>query len=152
MTRARWMLGVAVVLVVGLSPVRADSLPRIAGNVYGIELCPQSICQSAIFVGVFQGRVGLNPNAIGTFATAVTHEDLPPPYTTSAITGGLWALSTLLWHFEGGTTGTLYNNGDNSYTVTVNMRLTGGGLGRVTFVGRLDHNVFPPTIIGQISQ
>jgi hypothetical protein len=116
-------------------------------------LCPQSICGSAIFVGVFGGRIGANPHTFGTVAVSVTHDPLPAPYQVAAVTGGLWQLSTLAATY-GGTiaSGTLFNNGNNTYTVTVTMVLLRGGSGSMSFVGILDHRVFPPTIKGLISQ
>ena len=65
-------------LVFMLSPTNAQaSSPTIAGQVSGLELCPQFICGAAIFIGGFQGQIGLNPNASGVVATAIKHGDLP---------------------------------------------------------------------------
>jgi len=151
--RLSW-LAVAVVLAVGSIPVQASSVPRIQGRVAGIELCPQSLCGAAVFVGLFRGQVGANPFAIGSMAVAVNHDPLPDVEDEAAITGGLWQLQLLNGRrFVGAVTGgSLFNNGDNTYHVSVNMLLTSGGTGTLSFEGTLSHNVFPPTINGIISQ
>lgn len=151
MKRTLWLAVVVVACVVSSGQVQAASIPRIAGAVSGIELCPQSVCGSAIFVGVYVGRVGPFPFTIGTVAVAVNHDPLPSAYNCAQITGGQWQLSDIRT-FRGTAKGELCNDGDNSYTVTVEMKLTSGGVGSLNFDGRLDHNVFPPTIKGLITQ
>ena len=141
------------VLVIGAGSVQADSTPIIRGGVSGLELCPQSVCGSAIFVGVFSGQVGWNTRALGTVAVAVQHNPLPVGAgECTAITGGEWAMWVGLRKFGGSTTGELCDNGDNTFAVTVNMELESGGTGDTVFHGTLDHNVFPPTIRGVITQ
>jgi len=44
------------------------------------------------------------------------------------------------------------DNGGNTFTVDMTMVLLRGGVGTLQFTGLLNHNVFPPTIIGTISQ
>jgi hypothetical protein len=133
--------------------VRADSTPVIQGVVSGLELCPQSLCGAAVFVGVFQGQVGVRSNALGLIAVAVQHEPLPEETDDcAAITRGLWELKVLLRKFVGSASGELCYNGDNTYSVGVTMSLLGGGGGEMFFAGTLDHNVFPPTIRGVITQ
>ena len=138
----------------GATRVQAASLPVINVTTYGIELCPQSICGAAIFTGVLYGQVGLNPKAVGTFAVAVTHEDLPDPYETSAVTGGVFELAIGLRRIKGFVApgGTLFNNGNNTYTVDATLVITSGGIGTLHYKGLLNHNVFPPTIIGPLTQ
>ena len=65
------------------------------------------MCGSAIFVGVFQGRVGINPKAIGTIAVQVKHDPLPLPGHHAAITGGSWQLLSGLRLITGDVTGDL---------------------------------------------
>lgn len=151
--RLSW-LAIAVVVILGTMPVQASSIPRIRGAVAGIELCPQSICGAAVFVGLFRGQVGVNPLALGTMAVAVNHDPLPDVEDAAAITGGFWQLHLLNGRrFVGAVTGgTLFNNGDNTYHVSVEMLLTSGGTGTLSFEGTLSHNSFPPTISGTISQ
>jgi len=48
--------------------------------------------------------------------------------------------------------GTLFNNSNNTFTVEATLILTSGGSGQLHYVGLLDHNVFPPTIVGPIFQ
>ncbi len=155
MRRLLPLLALASVLLVGTVPVRADSLPVINGSVSGIELCPQSLCGAAVFVGVYSGQVGRNYHAFGTMATAITHDDLPDVGQTAAITGGLWRLRLLSGRTIAGdvTGGTLANpRGDNTFDVTVDLHLVTGGAGWLTFSGILSHNNFPPTINGSLTQ
>jgi len=154
MTRRLSWLVLVLVVIAGVAPMRASSLPVIQGQVSGIELCQQSVCGSAIFVAVFSGQAGASAHALGTVAVAVTHDPLPDPEETAAITGGVWQLQLLSGRRFAGivTAGTLFNNGDNTYHVVADMLLTSGGIGTMTFEGTLNHNTFPPTIVGQISQ
>jgi hypothetical protein len=153
MKRAIAALVLFGVLAAGAVPVRADSVPVIQGAVSGLELCPQSLCGAAVFVGVFQGQVGFRPNALGLIAVAVQHDPLPVVAGDCAsITEGLWDLRVGLRRFAGTTAGELCYNGDNTYAVSVGMQLLFGGTGQAFFTGTLDHNVFPPAITGVIAQ
>lgn len=151
--RLSWIV-IVLVLVAGALPVRASSTPVIAGNVAGVELCPQSVCGAAIFAAVFSGQVGANPFAFGTVAVAINHAPLPDPGNTAAILGGQWTIRLFSGRTFTGlvTGGSLFNNDDNTFHVIANMLLTGGGAGTLTFEGTLSHRVFPPTIVGRISQ
>jgi hypothetical protein len=153
MKRALAAVSLCVVLVCGAVPVRADSTPVLQGIVSGLELCPQSLCGAAVFVGVFQGQFGARPNALGLVAVAVKHDPLPEVAgVCAAITQGLWDLRVGFRRLVGTTAGQLCYNGDNTYSIGVAMQLLSGGSGEVFFAGTLDHNVFPPTIVGQITQ
>jgi hypothetical protein len=152
MKRALPFLIPALILTIGLGPVQAVSTPVIQGQVSGLELCEQAVCGSAIFVAVFAGRVGVNPLALGVIAVAVNHDPLPGPLACAAITSGSWDLWAAGRHFHGSVTGTLFNTGQNTYVVRTALTLTSGGTGVLGFQGLLDHNVFPPTIKGLISQ
>jgi len=150
MKRASAVLLLIGALAGGAIPVRADTTPIIQGAVSGLELCPQSICTVAVFVGVFHGQVGFVRNALGLIGVAVHHEALPTVANACAdITDGVWELRVGLRRFVGGTVGELCYNGDNTYDVSVAMSLGGGVM---HFKGVLDHNVFPPTIKGGITQ
>jgi hypothetical protein len=140
---------VLVLLLTG-SIVHASS-PLIQGRVSGVELCPQTVCEAAIFTGVFQGRIGLNPFAVGSVTVAIKHQPLPEPGHTSAITGGQRELQTLFRRYSGDvdrSTGTIRNNGDLTFHVFAVLVLTDGGSGAVRFDGTLHHDVFPPTVDG----
>ena len=122
----------------------------------GIELCPQFICGSAIFAGVFHGTVDNKPTK-GSFSVSVTHEALPTTAGQSSdITGGSWFIRTKTKVFFGDITGGTITNNDaaiaNTFLVSVTLALDHGGTGTLTFNGLLNHNDFPPTIIGTISQ
>ena len=143
----------ALVLLAGTAPLRAESRPAIDGDVSGLELCEQAVCGAAIFVGVYQGRVGLNPFALGLMSVAVTHEDLPALEETADITGGVWRLRLLSGRLISGIVvgGVLANpRGDDTFDATVELLVTSGGSGTLTFEGLLDHNVFPPTVNGSL--
>jgi hypothetical protein len=142
-----------ILLIGGVRPVGAVSSPIIDARIFGIELCPQFVCGVAIFTGALRGQVGGNPDAIGSFAVAVTHEDLPDPYETAAITGGVFEFRVGLRRIKGYVaTGGLLNNGNNTFTVKAVLVIQSGGSGTVEFTGLLNHNTFPPTISGAITQ
>lgn len=144
---------VILALMLSVAPARAASTPVVNVMTYGIELCPQSICGAAIFTGVLYGRVGSRPAVIGTFVVAVTHEDLPAPLGTAAITGGAFELAVGLQRIRGVVSGgTLFNNGDNTFTVNATLTILSGGSGTLHYQGLLNHNVFPPTVIGPLTQ
>lgn len=148
----RTTLSIALILVSTL-PVTAVSNPVITGNIAGVELCPQSICGAAVFAGDFIGQVDSRP-ARGVFWTGITHDPLPTEMgDISGIDGGVWLIRTRGQMFSGVVAdGTLTNNGDNTFTVALTLVLGRGGNGTLTFDGILDHNPFPPTIIGTVSQ
>lgn len=143
---------VIIAIAVSSVTVRASSWPIISGQVSGIELCPQAWCGVAVFTGVFKGQVGFFP-AIGTIAVAVHHGPLPVVKDAcTPIPDGVWTLKTLLRKFEGVAAGELCYNGDNTFRIDVDMQITSGGTGPLHFEGTLDHNVFPPTVKGFITQ
>src|SRR5262245_18821881 len=85
-----------IFLAVTTAASAQSSDPIIQGGVQGIELCPKFICGRAYFTGIFQGRIGGNPSALGIINTALDHDDLPTEIGVSAnITGGDWELRTL---------------------------------------------------------
>jgi hypothetical protein len=145
-------IGLTMLLVAGALPVQASSTPSIQGRVAAIELCAQFQCGAAIFVGVFTGQVNGAP-ALGTVAVAVTHDDLPEPGDPPAAihNGGLWAIQLLSGRkFSGAVTGgSLVAHPDNTFTVSVDMAVSGGGT--LHFGGILNHNTFPPTLTGLIA-
>jgi len=137
-----------------MAPLPAIAGPAITGGVSGLELCPQSICDEAVFAGAFVGKVNTKPTT-GAFWTGITHDDLPTVAGQStAITGGTWMIRTKTKVFTGVVQpgGTLTYNGDNTFTVSLTMVITSGGSGSMQFTGILDHNPFPPTIVGTITQ
>src|SRR5262245_12275122 len=73
MKRALALLVVFGALVV---PIRADSVIPLSGLISTIELCEQAACHVAVFFGFFQGQLGDNPNAVGTIAITVNHDQL----------------------------------------------------------------------------
>jgi hypothetical protein len=148
----RYLLQLAVValFLITVQPVRASS-PTIAGEISGVELCPETACGAAIFTGTFQGTVGNKPTP-GFFWVAVQHQPLPIfEGNPSAIFGGKWNLSTF-WGKFGGTVlgGNISNNGNNTFNVSVTLELTSGGT--VLGAAVLNHNDFPPTVEGKLFQ
>lgn len=143
-------------LLLVASQAMAASVPKLTGSVSGTELCPQFICGSAIFAGSFKGKVN-GKATIGSFWTGVNYQEPLPSGTShdsTPITGGTWLIWTTRGTFSGNIEygGTITANGDNTFDVSAVLDLTGGGTGSVNFDGTLNHNVFPPTIVGTISQ
>jgi hypothetical protein len=151
MMRRSWVLAGATVLL--WSGVVAGSQPVITGKVEGMETCPQSSCGSAQFLGTSQLQVGATQGK-GGFLVQVNHGPIPLlPGGSSPITGGQWAISANQTVFTGGvSTGSLVNNGNNTFTVTLTLLVAGGGTGTLSFTGILDHNTLPPTIVGIVTQ
>jgi hypothetical protein len=48
--------------------------------------------------------------------------------------------------------GSLLNNGNNTFTVELILSLLSGASGTLSFTGILDHNTLPPTIVGVVAQ
>ena len=148
-------------LVVGFAfllssqPAHAISIPSVSVQGTGIELCPQSVCGFAVFFGVVQGQVGSNNNALGLIAAALNHEELPTVSgACAAITGGFWGMFLVTSEQLTGLAlpgGRLCSRGDNTFSVSVTLLMTGGGFGTVKFNGVLDHNTLIPTWSGTLS-
>jgi hypothetical protein len=141
----------AVLFLVGTIPVQASSITPINGGVSALELCPQSFCGAAIFSGLFVGQAGTKPFAVGVISVAAIHHPLPPIDQFADITGGVWSLRLFSGaRFTGTvTSGSLFNNGDDTFDVEVQM-LLGSETTQYTFIGTLSHQVFPPTLIGEV--
>ena len=123
-----------------------------SGAVAGIELCPQSICDFALFVGGFEGELNSRPTS-GGFVAAITHAPLPDPLLTAAITGGEWTITAGRRVLQGDVTGgTILNLNSTQFCVVMELEITAGGKGTLYFTGLLDHGPFPPTITGIVSQ
>ena len=157
--RHRTAATVALTLSILALQVVTASTPVITGAIQGVELCPQSICDAAIFAGDFTGQVNSKPTS-GFFGAAITYDEpLPSQPFSTEITGGSWAIHTRLRTVGGKILdgGTLTNIGppsgetEDRFTVTLTMEITKGGFGTLHFTGILDHNQFPPTIAGEIT-
>jgi hypothetical protein len=104
MKRCLCQLVVVALFLIAVQPVRASS-PTIAGEISGVELCPEIACGAAIFNGTFQGTVGNKPTP-GFFWVAVQHEALLPeilrPFLAAS---GVYPLSggSLVVRCSGGT-------------------------------------------------
>jgi hypothetical protein len=96
----------------------------------------------------------------GSFTVAVQYnEPLPNRGSgeSTAITNGSWSIVTKKDVFFGGLTGTITDNdsaSQNTFVVTAILQLdpNSSGSGIFYFSGILDHNDFPPTIAGFVSQ
>jgi hypothetical protein len=152
MKRRFGLIALCLVIVAGATSARADSLPIIEGRASLLEFCPQAWCGTALFAGVFQGRVGFNPRAFGFIAVAANHGPLPTPGGPPAPLAGAWQLQVGLRQFRGSVVGSLEANPDNTFDVNGVMTILQGGSGELFFEGLLNHNVFPPTLIGDIMQ
>lgn len=142
----------ACVLAASAVSLSADSRPALAGQVAGIEVCPQFICGFALFVGQFEGELN-SRDASGSFVGAITHEPLPAVFGTADLTGGQWTITANNRVLQGrGGGGSIVNIDGSRYCVEMAMEVTSGGRGQLYFTGLLDHNPFPPTIGGLVTQ
>jgi hypothetical protein len=142
----------AIVLAFSAVTLSADSRPVLTGFASGIELCPQSICGFALFVGGFEGQVNSRP-ASGGFVAAITHEDLPDVLQTAQVTGGQFTITAGRRVFKGDVLGGhILNLNGTQFCVVMALDITDGGHGQVYFRGLLDHGPFPPTIAGFVTQ
>ena len=146
--RALISAAILLILTCGARPAHAASIPFINVNALGLELCPQSFCGAAIFVGLLHGQVGINPFALGTFAVGINHTDLPADGDPNPafLTGGSFDFRFGLRRIRGGVVpgGVLFNNGDNTFLVLAELLTTENTL--INAVVLLDHNTFPPTV------
>ncbi|HTI36522.1 MAG TPA: hypothetical protein VL484_03095 [Vicinamibacterales bacterium] len=140
---------VLVCLLFLAAPARAASNPTDA-FAFGIELCPESLCGSAIFTGILSGTVAGIDTRLGSFSVAVKHDPLQEDKgDVTAITGGVFQLRAGLRTVRGTIVdGLLISNGDNTFDVTMELVSSNGQL--FLFQGTLSHNSFPPTIFGHI--
>lgn len=151
MKRCLFQVFLVVVFLMAVQPVSASS-PTITGKISGVELCPQTACGAAIFTGTFHGKVGNKPTP-GFFWFAAQHDTLPPPGNSALIFGGKWSLSTFVGKFGGTVSeGSIFNNGDNTFDISVTLELKKGGSGELLGDAVLDHNDFPPTVEGKLFQ
>jgi hypothetical protein len=152
--RRRFAPYLIAVFLLATAPIAAVSIPVLEGDVQGLELCPQSICGAAIFVGEFDGELNGLPRQ-GIVLTAINHEDLPPNTgDVSLVTGGTWIIKLPFRTFAGAIIpgGTLTKNQGETFTVDVDLAILKGGSGTLSFTGTLSHEVFPPSLIGTVSQ
>jgi len=135
-----------------LSARPATAGSQFSGDVEGLEFCTQSICGSAFFLGLFDGRATEKPVTGGVWQLSIHHEELPDPQQSAAITGGDWRLR-VGWQtqFQGEVgEGTLYNNGDETFAVKVELARAAEETS--WFFGLLDHSGVPPSVRGCILQ
>ena len=144
-------LGFLALFLIASQPVVASN-PVITGEISGVELCAQFMCDAAIFTGTCDCKVA-DRQTPGFFWVSVQHDPLPARLQSSAILGGKWNISTLRGNFSGTVIdGNILNNGDNTFKVTVRLRVQKGGNGDVIVSGVLDHTEFPPTFDGDLVQ
>ncbi len=144
------VLVVAAMLAMPAAVARGASQPVVTGKVEGLETCAQATCGAATFVGTSALQLG-TAQARGAFLVQVTHAPLPGPGATAAVTGGQWALSGDLLILTGAVTGgTLANNGNNTFTVSLTLAVQANGTGTLRAEAVLDHNTLPPTIVGVV--
>lgn len=142
----------ASLLAASAVTLAADSRPALSGQVAGIELCPQFICGFALFVGEFDGELN-SRDAHGSFAGAITHEPLPDLFGSANLTGGVWTITANRRVIQGAVSGgRIFNLDGTRFCVEMVMEITSGGRGQLHFTGLLDHNPFPPTIGGLVTQ
>jgi hypothetical protein len=148
----RYALGVVSIILLLTAQPGIASQPIVNGHLEGVELCAQFQCGVAVFVGQFKGQVN-NQRGKGGFLVNVNHASLPVPGQAAAITGGEWSLRAGVNLFQGDVVkGSIINNGNNTFTLTVTLQVAEGGSGEIIFTGILDHNDFPPTVEGDLAQ
>lgn len=141
-----------VIIALLLPQHAAASRPSIEGQVDGVELCPQFICDSAIFIGQFDGRVN-GRRAAGGFFVSINHDELPAPNVCADINGGNWTIRANLRFFSGEViSGTIFNTGNNTFGVDAVLEINFGGDGPIYVQGILDHTTSIPTIIAALTQ
>jgi hypothetical protein len=139
------------VFLIATQPAGASN-PVIVGELSGVELCAQFACGAAVFTGTCDCTVD-NRNTPGFFWVSVQHDPLPNEGSSSAIRGGKWNLTTLRGSFSGRVVdGEIFNTGENTFEIKARLRIQKGGNGIVKVSGLLDHNDFPPTFEGDLSQ
>lgn len=144
-------VGFLAVFLSTVHPAIASS-PVIVGEISGVEICPQEACDAAVFTGTCDCTVN-NRHTVGFFWVVVRHDPLPAPLNSSAIFAGSWNLTTLRGRFSGRVLeGSIVNNGDDTFTITVRLRVRRGGNGDVLVSGVLSHDDFPPTFDGDLVQ
>ena len=150
MKRALLRLGLLAVFLIAAQPVPASN-PTITGEISGVEICVQSLCDAAVFTGTCECRVD-NRTTPGFFWVSVQHDPLNTSQP-SAIFDGKWTLTTLRGSFSGTVIeGSIVNTRKNIFRVTARLRLNKGGAGDFFVVGDLDHNDLPPTFEGDLVQ
>jgi hypothetical protein len=128
------------------------SEPVVMGHLDGVELCAQVQCGVAAFVGRFNGQLN-NKWGKGGFLVFINHDPLPEVGQIAKITGGEWSLRGDGHLLQGNIlNGSLVNNADATFTVTVLLQVNDGGNGEIIFAGVLNHKDFPPTIVGDLAQ
>ena len=151
MKQALSRLGILAVFLIAAQPVVASN-PVIVGEISGVEICVQSLCEAAVFTGTCDCRVDNRPTP-GFFWVSVQHDPLHTSSEPSDIFDGKWTLTTLRGSFSGKVIeGTIINKGKNIFSVTARLRLIKGGAGDLIVTGNLDHNDFPPTFEGDLVQ
>lgn len=133
--------------------------PVVSGQINGVELAPQYLFGSAVFVFQFRGTLdGRQKSGFGW--VSVNHEELPTELgESSAITGGegelLIGLTRLNVDVTGGSLTLIDPNNPNVFDdvfgveMDVNICRNGQCAAHV-FQGPLDHDPFPPTIKGSL--
>lgn len=131
---------------------RASESTAVAGDVRGLEICPQLWCGAAIFVGRFDGALDGAPGE-GRWWVAVTHDELPMyAGNSTAITGGEWGMVVGERALRGRVdSGSITYNGDGTFTVRPALDVVEGGEGRLSLAILLDHNPFPPAVSGAVA-
>jgi hypothetical protein len=149
--------------VIASATALAQTPPVLVGAFHGHEVCPQAIefCGGrAWFAGKFVGQLldqgpSTSPVLVGASHNALNQTD----GGVTQITGGEWVIvlkqdrQLISGIVQPGGTLT-YRAASNAFDVALMLLIThGDGSGTViNFWGVLDHNPFPPEIIGMMSQ
>ena len=64
-----------------------------------------------------------------------------------------WSVSTFWGRFDGTVLGgNIFNNGNNTFNISVALEMKSGGTGELIGEAVLNHNDFPPTVEGKLFQ
>ncbi len=145
----------AILAAVLLAPssLHAAGTTNLAGDLSGVELCPQVVCGAAVFIGRFDGALD-GAAGDGRWWVLVNHEALPDAAGAStAITGGRWGMTVGDQPLRGlVSSGSITNNGDGTFTVTPYLDVVGGNEGTLSLSILLDHGRgWPPTVLGKVA-
>ena len=156
MKRAICVLAFGLMFVLGSNAVQAATPTPIAGGVSGIELCPQFICGFAAFTGIFHGKIGNNPNAIGVASIVLNHTALPTldNPAPASIYQGLFKLQTLSGTISAGVVQgsiTLDPKDADGKLFDVHIMLMTSDFKIILFDGKLDHHPLIPTVAGTLT-
>jgi hypothetical protein len=137
MIKKSFFIAITAIFLITVKGMASE--PVVMGHLDGVELCAQFQCGVAAFVGRFNGQLNSKWSK-GGFLVFINHDPLPGVGQIAKITGGEWSLRADGHLLQGNIlNGTLVNNADATFTVTVLLQVNDGGNGEIIFGGGLTH-------------